>query len=539
MKKHITILCLAALCIGALASCTAASDENKDNVVTAAPLTTKPAESEAETDESAAEEETKSETDTETETIGETASETETEPETAHEHTTEVLSAVEPTCVKTGLTEGSHCPGCGLIYTEQEEIPATGKHTWDDNGVCTGCTAEKPRPTEGLQYTPNSDGTAYELSGMGTATATDIVIADEYEGLPVTAIKARAFSGRRDLTSVTIPATIAAIGEDAFRDCEGLTAVHISDLSAWSRLNLYLTSNPLYYAHNLYLDGTLLTYLEIPADVEIIGRYAFAGCTSLTKITIPEGVTEISSDAFILCENVVEVTLPAGLKVIRRGAFSYCENLAGIAIPRSVQNIEAGVFEGCKKLSEITVDKDNATYYVRNNCLLYDVTMSKRVYLLVGGQNNSIPNSVTHITERAFAGREGLTEVSVPNGVKIISDGAFAGCENLTSISLPTSLTTIGSNAFEGCTGLTKIVIPDGVTRLDMYLFWDCANLTGVTIPATITDIETYVFDGCDNLTEITFGGTVSEWNAIKKSSNWKGDHGPLTVRCSNGTVTA
>ena len=33
---------------------------------------------------------------------------------------------VEPTCTKSGLTEGSHCSRCGLVKIKQEEIPATG-----------------------------------------------------------------------------------------------------------------------------------------------------------------------------------------------------------------------------------------------------------------------------------------------------------------------------------------------------------------------------------------------------------------------------
>ena len=33
---------------------------------------------------------------------------------------------VEPTCTKSGLTEGSHCSVCNKVLTEQQKVPATG-----------------------------------------------------------------------------------------------------------------------------------------------------------------------------------------------------------------------------------------------------------------------------------------------------------------------------------------------------------------------------------------------------------------------------
>ena len=43
-------------------------------------------------------------------------------------HIKVVDAAVEATCMKDGLTEGSHCSACEEVLVKQEVIPATG-HT--------------------------------------------------------------------------------------------------------------------------------------------------------------------------------------------------------------------------------------------------------------------------------------------------------------------------------------------------------------------------------------------------------------------------
>lgn len=54
-----------------------------------------------------------------------------------HTHTITTISAVAPTCTKTGLTEGKKCSTCYEVIVEQETIP-TLEHSWS-NYTCERC----------------------------------------------------------------------------------------------------------------------------------------------------------------------------------------------------------------------------------------------------------------------------------------------------------------------------------------------------------------------------------------------------------------
>ena len=172
----------------------------------------------------------------------------------------------------------------------------------------------------------------------------------------VTSIGSNAFSDCRGLTYVEIPNSVTSIGNDAFRNCSDLTSVNISDLAAWCNIKFSnYNSNPLNYAHHLYIKGNEITNLVIPNSVFSIRESAFSGCSGLNSITIPNSVAYIGESAFSGCSGLTSVTIPNSVISIGGCAFSDCIGLSSITIPNSVTNIDHQAFTCCTNLTSVTI----------------------------------------------------------------------------------------------------------------------------------------------------------------------------------------
>ena len=88
----------------------------------------------------------------------------------------------------------------------------------------------------------------------------------------------------------------------------------------------------------------------------------------------------------------------------------------------------------------------------------------------------TIPNSVTSIRSRAFAGCESLRDITIPNSVTHIGNSAFAGCKSLRGITIPNSVTSIEYEAFANCPALARIVFLGNPPSYDATSFLNSSS---------------------------------------------------------------
>ena len=400
-----------------------------------------------------------------------------------------------------------------------------------------------PAFTQGLAFT-HIYGGGYSVSGIGTATDTDIIIPATHEGEPVTRIGFRAFKDCGDLTSVNIPDSIASLEMDAFRDCVSLKSVILSESSQLASIGDYAFSG-----------CSSLTSIEIPYSVVSMGNSVFYGCSSLKNINIPDGVNIIGYGVFCQCSSLVSINIPDGVTSIGYNAFLCCSRLTSINIPDGVTSIGGMAFWGCNNLTtvyyggtesgwlniEISNNNDYLTsatryYYsetqpdVEGNFwhyangeivvwqpyvapaftqgLIYELNSDGASYSVTGiGTATDVDviipatyegKPVTKIGDNAFKDVYSLTNVNIPNSVTSIGAHAFDYCGNLKSITIPDSVTIIGDSAFESCFSLTSVTFGQdcALESIGGSAFF-CCGLTEIVIPNSVTNIGLWAFMDC------------------------------------------
>ncbi len=122
-----------------------------------------------------------------------------------------------------------------------------------------------------------------------------------------------------------------------------------------------------------------------------------------------------------------------------------------------------------------------------------------------------IPDDVTSIGERAFAGCTNIKNVTLNTNLKSIGNEAFQGCVNLGTVHMGESLENIGDSAFEGCTNLTNVTWGGNVKTIGNKAF-DGTLLTTFELPLTIGSIGDRAFANCMHLEKITIRNRTVEF---------------------------
>lgn len=261
---------------------------------------------------------------------------------------------------------------------------------------------------------PTSITIIYGNTFSQCSSLTDIVIPDS-----VTKISDAAFSKCSSLKNITIPDSVTLINIHVFYGCSNLTNVYISDLTAWCNMQFKDSySNPLYYAENLFINGTLATDIVIPNSVTNIKESTFRGCSSLTKVSIPDSVESIGSSAFSGCTNLTYVSLPETLNSIGGSTFYNCYSLETISIPESVMLISSNAFYGCYSLTDVYYSGSNESWNkisiyetgneaLTNANIIYEIVIPT-TYAFETNGGTSIPTITGEITEEPVTTKDGF-----------------------------------------------------------------------------------------------------------------------------------
>lgn len=320
----------------------------------------------------------------------------------------------------------------------------------------------------------------------------------------------KVFEGCISLETITIPAFIRMIQDNAFSGCTALKDVTFADSASFE--SAYIS----------------------------IGYYAFAGCTSLKNIVLPAHTEDIMDSAFQNCTKLESVSIKESDRslIIRDKAFADCPLLKTVYLPKRARKFLAGSFDINNKNLVLYVVApsnafDNAKEYGFNyeftnggNCgvnLKWYIDSEAKEMIITGtgkmddydegtapwtvwAQNVekiTVEAGATSIGNNAFYNLQKVKDVVIADTVKTIGTGAFASEKALENVTLSKKTESIGDEAFSGCTSLAKIEVPDSTTSIGKKAFEGCTSLGEVTIPKSVTEIGDDAFKGVSDKMEI------------------------------------
>lgn len=309
----------------------------------------------------------------------------------------------------------------------------------------------------------------------------------------VTAIGESAFHYCTGLTRVGIPSTLTRIPPNLFLGCTGLTDINVeAGNPAFASVDGVLLDGT--RTRLLICPPGRVGHYSIPASVTAIGESAFRDCTGLTRVGIHSTLTSIPGLPFYGCTALTAVNVEAGnpayssddgvlLNAARTVLLACPAGKAGACtIPSTVTELAFGALYGCVSLTDINVEAGNPTFASESGVLL-DAARMRLIRCPEGrGGHFSIPPSVTGIDFAAFAGCVRLTSVTIPSSVTAIGEAAFSGCSGLTRVVIPSSVTHISRHAFSWCTGLTSVTLPSTLRHVGYSAFFNCYLLTHIEL---------------------------------------------------------
>lgn len=350
---------------------------------------------------------------------------------------------------------------------------------------------------------PDSLTTIPSSCFYGCTSLQNIVLPDTIKN-----IESYAFTDCTNLQQINIPDSVTNIAEHAFENCCSLKSIVLPIGLSGSKLNCSA-----HYAGSHYLSNDSFI------NCQGISDYTFYNCSGLKEVTFKKGNTTqlIGAYAFAGCSQLQKFNISDNIKFIDHHAFENCSSLAQINL-QHVQGLCHDVFKNCSSLKNVSFPKDaiQLSSNVFQNCRsLENVELSGTLY------------------DSSFSGCTNLKKAIIHTAL-FIDDNAFYNCKNLTEIILPKKFTVyystplIGKKAFYNCIKLKNITFPDDLDSIDTQCFYNCQSLQSITFPKDTYTLEKECFANCNNLKSITFLRSkysyrfTCDQNAFKGCSNLK-----------------
>lgn len=339
----------------------------------------------------------------------------------------------------------------------------------------------------------------YTQSVGNNAFASDTKLGSvtNFENTKVSQVAKNVFSQCSSLISISLPNTITAIGDGAFKECSKLTSMDLSKTKTKT-----IGTSAFASCGNL---GTII----LPTTLTIIGTSAFASDTNLRSVQNLEKtiVSTINKNAFLECKNLSSVKLPQTLSTLGESAFEGCSNLTAVSgfENTAVKILEARTFANCSSLSTL-----------------------------------SLARGLTEIRTEALIGCSILRNLDTLSTTKVTKIGvrALKDTAGLTSISLPTStFVSFAQSAFEN-SGVQKINNLKNCSKFKSFGASSFMNsgLKEIEFPNCTFSIEASAFKNCTALTKATFNSKTAP---TAQETSFEGTTSALQVYIPNGSIDA